>query len=199
MPIDDPTGANPTPPYYPRPVTSALDTFDQKTQVDYAVDPMQSGARPLWNIPAIAVANESVNTINSSAATQFVSVSVPTSAGMTANPFTRSTDFHVVPNMAQTIYTTSSVQISFSLNVSTETVPDEAVFALFRDGQQLSQTYTVTTSTAYAPVPLTNTYVDTNPARNTTHVYDLRWKRVTSAAIANGKTRTFQASNLRAQ
>jgi hypothetical protein len=182
-------------------MTSSLDTWDQNTQIDYAFNPASPGVRPSWTIPAIGILNEAVNSINSSTATpeQFISPTLATAAGMALNPFTNSTVFKVVPNMVQTIYTTAGVQISISMNASTNAVPDSADFAIFRDGQKISQVYQITTSVVFVAVPVNITYVDTSPARNVVHVYDLRWHRGAHALIANGRNRTFQVSNLMAQ
>lgn len=178
---------------YPRPITSTLDTWDQNTQLDYAHAPTMPGQRPSWNIPSIAVTSETVNTIRSSAETRFVSPSIPIRAQLAASPSTKSTSFKVVPNMAQTLYTNSSVQINFAVSVETQATQDVAFFVIFRDGQQISQIYSGGTGL------VSGTYIDTNPAMNTTHVYDLRWHSDGSTITATGKERTFQASNLRAQ
>lgn len=178
---------------YPRPITSTLDTWDQNTQLDYAYAPTMPGQRPSWNIPSIAVTSETVNTIRSSADTRFVSPSIPIRAELSSNPSTNSTAWKVVPNMAQMLYTNSSVQINFAVNIQTASAADTAYFAIFRDGQQISQIYAGGTGL------VSGTYVDTNPTMNRAHVYDLRWHRGANTVTATGKNRTFQASNLRAQ
>lgn len=185
---------------YPRPIVSSLDTWDQSTQIDYHYNPALPGRRAGWNIPSIAVTNESVNTVRSSVATRFVSQTVPTRAGMLVDKTTNSQSYTSMPNMSQVIRTDSDVQISFSAVVST--VPVFApYFAIFRDGIKISQDYRNSGGGSGINFLICGAYVDTNAPMGF-HTYDLRWKVDPSVALATitagSKNRTFQASNLRA-
>lgn len=187
------------PTFYPRPILSTIDTFDQNTQIDYGHSATSVGRRPSWNVPSIAVTSESINTIRASASTKFQSPSVTTVAGMTKNPATTiSTEFRAVPNMRQVLKTDSNAHISFSLNVRTAAAPDRPIFAIFRDNVQISQYYYVTASTAGSDHPLNGTYIDTNPQLRKYHTYDLRWRAGSSRVTSLDTFRTLQASNLRA-
>lgn len=184
----------------PRPIVSTLDTWDDRTQIDYPFSAAHPGRRPGWNIPSIAVTNETVNTVRTSAATRFVSPSIPVRAGMFVDKTTNAQFFKVMPNMAQTIKIDSNVQISFSATVQTNPV-FAPWFAIFRDGVQISQVYRSSGAGANADFLISGTYIDTNAPAGF-HTYDLRWKvdpGVTGTIIATKKNRTFQASNLRAQ
>lgn len=189
---------------FPRPITSTIDTFDQHTQIDYHVNAAAPGYRQGWNTPSIAVTNETVNTVRSSAPTKFVNPSTP-SPLMYADVSTDITTFRPVPNMAQTLYVDSDVQVSFSVMIATAQVPDTVTLSIFRDRVQISQYYFVTTSSMNSAtghsfqVLGSGTFVDTNPTLRKIHVYDLRWHRGEFKAFAFGKHRTLQASNLRAQ
>jgi hypothetical protein len=186
---------------YPRPMVSTLDTWDQNTQIDYHSNAAMPGRRAGWNIPSIAVTNESVNTIRSSAPTRFVSPSVPTRVAMLVDKTTSSLNYKPMPNMAQAIRTDSNVQISFSATVRT-TPAFAPYFAVFRDGRQISQVYRSSGAGANVDFLISGTYVDNNAPMGW-HTYDLRWKSdptvVAGVITAGQKNRTFQASNLRAQ
>lgn len=188
------------PAQYPRPIVSTLDTWDQSTQIDYHYNPTLPGRRPGWNIPSIAVTSETVNTVRTSAATRFVSSSIPTRAGMLVDKTWSAPFFRPMPNMGQTIKTDSNVQISFSATVRTTPV-FAPYFAIFRDGVQISQVYRSSGGAANVDFLISGAYVDTNAPAGF-HTYDLRWKvdpTVTGTITAGQKNRTFQASNLRAQ
>lgn len=188
------------PPRLPRPVTSTLDTWDQSTQIDYPFSAPHIGRRPGWNIPSIAVTSETVNTVRTSAATRFVSQSIPTRAPMLVDKITASQSYKPMPNMAQTIRTDSNVQITFSATV--RATPIQApYFAIFRDGKKISQDYRNSGTAANVDFLVSGTYVDTNAPMGY-HTYDLRWHvdpTIQGQLTAGGKNRTFQASNLRAQ
>lgn len=189
------------PPSLARPLTSTIDTWDQSTQIDYPVSIAHVGRRPGWNIPSISVANESIATIRSSTNLRFVSPSVPTRAGMFPNPIIAPTvpnqPFMVVPNMAQSIKTDSSVQVSFFISVFTQSGNDFVQFAIFRDGAQISQIFPLTTSAAGIANSISGSYTDNHPTA-ARHLYDLRWLPGGTQATALYKNRTFQVQNLRA-
>lgn len=187
------------PPGLPRPVISSLDTWDQSTQIDYPFLASHVGRRPGWNIPSISVANEAIATIRSSTNLRFVSPQIPTVAGMFPDPVINPNviGFLAIPNMTQSIRSDSSVQITFSVSVSTASAGDFVRFAIFRDGGQVSQLFTITTSVANSPSHVAGSYTDTPVVGR--HVYDLRWESGASQAKAFYKNRTFQVQNLRAQ
>lgn len=183
----------------PRPTVSTLDTWDQLTQIDYPFSAPHVGRRPGWNVPSIAVTNETVNTVRTSAATRFVSPSIATRAVMLVNKTKKSQFYKPMPNMSQTIKTDSNVQISFSATVATNSV-FAPWFAVFRDGVQISQVYRSSGAGANVDFLISGTYIDTH-ARAGFHTYDLRWKvdpAVSGTITASQKNRTFQVSNLRA-
>lgn len=199
-PLVSPSGGF-QPPVLPRPITSTLDTWDQSTQVDYAISAASIGSRPSWNVPSLAVTSEPVNSIHSSAATRFATPSFPTRAGMTLNPtnaanLNTANRFRVIPNMAQSIKPDSSVQISFSvlITAATNTSPR---FAIFRDGRLISAFYNQVI-VANIQSLVSGTYVDPIPTRLKWHTYDFRWWATDVAIKSFEKNRTFQVSNLRA-
>jgi hypothetical protein len=188
------------PPINPRPVLSSLDTWDQNTQIDYPFPAQNQQGRPGWNVPSVAVTNESVNTIQESQNTRFVSNKIATLSGVIPDPSTNLTQFRTVPNMSQVLYTDANVQITFSINAATTPAPDTANFAIFRDRVQISQVYHLTTVQSGVPTLLSGSYTDTRAGKLDNHTYDLRWHTSGNSRItAFGKDRTFQASNLRAQ
>lgn len=203
-PIQDPivSGSNDfQPPVLPRPITSTLDTWDQATQIEYGSNAASIGQRPLWNVPAIAVTNEPINTIRSSVATRFQTPSYATRPGMTINPSMQAAQgttqrFKPIPNMAQSIKPDASVQISFSvlITAATNTSPR---FAIFRDGKLISGFYNQVI-VANVQSLVSGTYVDTNPSPLRYHVYDFRWWATNVPILSFEKNRTFQVSNLRA-
>lgn len=184
---------------YPRPIVSTLDTWDQSTHLDYHYDPALRGIRPGWNIPSIAVTSETVNTVRSSAATRFVSPNVATRVGMLADKVMTLPHYKPMPNMAQVIRSDSDVQISFCVTVSAAPAGHTPYFAVFRDGVKISMDYRAEAANYFL---VSAVYVDTT-VRMGLHTYDLRWKvdpNVPNATVtANGRNRTFQVSNLRAQ
>lgn len=193
------------PPILQRPITSTLDTWDDRTPVDYGFNAASIGRRPSWNVPSIAVTSESVNTIKKSAPTRYQSSTQASVASQTSDPHTNQSRFRVIANMAQSIKPDSDVQISFSLMIATSTWPQTVSLAIFRDGQQISQVYYVSTAVAgvgHSRQELaTGTYVDTMPSALKYHTYDLRWHVGAGSgttAYAYQKQRTFQVSNLRA-
>lgn len=184
---------------YPRPITSTLDTWDQDTRIDYAFNAASIGRRPSWNVPSIAVASEPVNTIRQSSLTKFASNTIASPAAMTLNP--QNTDpnvWRVVPNMAQNLFVEASVQVTFSLLIASA-VATSPRFAIFRDGQKLSQEYHQLTASGNVQTLVSGAYVDPNASFRRYHVYDLRWKPTNTPVISFQKNRTFQASNMRAQ
>lgn len=185
---------------YPRPVISSIDTWDQSTQIDYHYNPAMPGRRAGWNIPSIAVTNESINTVRSSIALRTASPSYATVAGMTDSPFTASTAFKAIPNMKRVLKTDSEVQITFFIDIQFSAINNQANFAIFRDNQQISQVFNATAATANLPQNVSGSYTDTNPTMKKIHVYDLRWQKVGGTEVISlGRRRTFQVSNLRAQ
>jgi hypothetical protein len=191
------------PVFHPRPILSTIDTYDQLTQIDYPFNAPHVGRRPGWNVPSIAVTNESVNTIRSSVATRFVSPSIPTPAGIFPNPVVNPPPagsppvFTPVPNMQQSLKVDSAVHITFFISIFTATVPDFVSFAIFRDNLQISQIFENTTSSTASATTVTGAYTDTK-ATFARHLYELRWSGGASQVKAFFKHRTFQVSNLRA-
>jgi hypothetical protein len=114
------------------------------------------------------------------------------------NPVTALGNFRVVPNMAQSLFVDSEVQVTFTVLISTATQASPA-FAVFRDGQKISQEYRQLTGGGNVQSLVSGTYVDTGAALRKYHVYDLRWRTVNNITVtAFENNRTFQASNLRA-
>jgi hypothetical protein len=185
------------PPRLPRPILSTLDTFDQNTQIETYGDTFAVGRRPMWNTPNVAVSNEKVGTIRSSAAVSSATPSYPTQSGSLSGPSTTLTTFTVVPNMAQVIKASGPVQITFSLNASTANANDPGTFAVFRDGVQVGQQYKGSAGAGATAFSVTGSFTDNPPLGY--HVYDLRWAKGTSTLTAIGKQRSIQILNLRAQ
>lgn len=184
----------------PRPMVSTLDTWDDRTQIDYPFSAPHVGRRPGWNIPSVAVTNESINTIRSSLSTRFVSPRITLRAGIHSSPTTSSSGYKPVPNMAQALQTDSSVQIQFSMTCSSAGTL-APFFAIYRDGVKISQEYRASGGGANIDFLVSGSYIDPNPPKGW-HTYDLRWHvnpTVPSTLTAGSKDRTFQASNLRAQ
>ena len=182
-----------------RPIISSLDTWDHNTQIDYPTPAQNQGARPGWNIPSIAVTSESVNTVQQNQQTRYTSPQIPITVRRPRNPTNTDLAWRPVPNMGQSILTTAHVQVTFSVNITTQSAPDSPQFAIFRDGRKLSQIYQATTVAANQPTLVSGTYVDTSPTMLKHHSYSLMWKRGNSGVIGFEKDRTFQLSNLRAQ
>jgi hypothetical protein len=186
----------------PRPILSTIDTYDQHTQIDYPFHAPVRGRRPGWNIPSIAVSNESINTIRTSTNVRFVSPSIPTPAGMFPNPtlpVSAPFEFLPIPNMTQSLFVDSSVQVTFFVSLSTASANALVELVVFRDNQQISQIFSVTTSAANSPTSATGSYTDTHASIKKRHVYQLRWKPTTATTItADFTNRTFQCLNLRA-
>lgn len=183
----------------PRPILSTIDTWDHATQIDYPIADQNVGRRPGWNIPSIGITNESINTITQNQTTRNNSQQVAVSVRRPSNSQNVLQQWKTVPNMSQRLYTTSQAQINFSVNITTASAPDSPNFAIFRDGRKLSQIYSITTTAANHPTPVTGSYVDTTPGMKAFHSYELRWQAASSAVVSFQKDRTFQASNLRAQ
>lgn len=179
-----------------RPILSTVDTFDQKTQTERFTDVFSVGARPIWNVPRVAVTTEKVGTIKSSAAVNTVSPVLATQAGIISNAITNTTSFSVVPNLTQVIKASGPVTVNFSVNVRTVNANDPVNFAIFRNGLQVSQIYRGS-GAANTDFLMTGTYTDNPPLGQA--VYDVRWFRGASKATASGKNRTIQVLNLRAQ
>jgi hypothetical protein len=120
---------------------------------------------------------------------------------MQADPFTTATGFKAIPNMKQVIRTDSEVQITFFIDILTAAPDNQVQFAIFRDGQQISQVFNGSVATANTPINVSGSYTDLGPTMKKLHLYDLRWRVVgsTHRVTAVGRRRTFQVSNLRAQ
>jgi hypothetical protein len=185
------------PVWFPRPIISTLDTWDDNTRLDYNHSVPSTGTRPLFNVPSIAVTSESVNTISASSFTQQNNPSVATNVAVATNPTTSLVAFRNVPTMAQNLYVTSNVQVSFSLLISTVTASSPR-FKIYRDGQPLSQQYQQLTGGSNVHSLVSGSFIDTNPTLLKYHVYDLRWAANDVTVTGYLSDRTFQASNLRA-
>lgn len=182
-----------------RALISPLDTFDVNIQVDYPYSIQNQGVRPGWNVPDLAVVNESINTIQQNQSTRFVGPQFASMVKQAVNPRTSSPRWTTVPNMGQALYTESKVQIHFSVNLTTAAAPDTVNLAIFRDGQKISQIYSIGTNQPGVPVLASGSYVDIQPSLMTFHHYELRWKCGSSMLTAVDSNRTFQCSSLRAQ
>ena len=185
------------PPVFHRPILATLDTFDQNTQTEYFREAFHTGERPLWNTPNIAVVNEKVGSIKSSASVQGVSPAQATPSGIFLSPTTNLTTFTVVPNMAQVVQASGPVQVSFALNVQTVNANDPVSFAIFRNGVQASQVFVASAGAANTTFSASGTYTDNPPLGY--QVYDVRWLKGVSKVTAVGLQRTLQVLNLRAQ
>lgn len=185
------------PPVFSRPILATQDTYDQNTQVEHLLDPYSTGTRPVWNTPNVAVINEKVGTIKSSAVVNSVTPSFPSPSGIFPSPTTALTAFTVIPNMAQVIKASGPVQINFSLTCQTVNANDPAQFAIYRNGVQVSQIFIASAGAGATSFSVSGNYTDNPPLGY--QVYDVRWAAGASTLTAVGKQRTLQLLNLRAQ
>jgi hypothetical protein len=119
--------------------------------------------------------------------------------GTTAGPSCSSISFIVVPEMTQTLtFKGNKVLLLFSSTINIPAVAGSVVFAFFKDGVQLSQSYPVTYFTgnaSAAPVVAVEFSLIDSPSAGS-HTYDVRWEIVANGCSANGTSRRFQIVEL---
>jgi hypothetical protein len=212
MPIPNPDHPDETqifsnqldPVFYPRPITSTLDNWDEKTKIDYGFSSASTGRRPLWNVPNVALTGESVDTIRSSFATRQDNPSLANVSARIQNPtmpVPATTDprpFKPVPNMAASIRPLASVQVNFVLQIATAQ-PTSPRFVIYRDGQRISQEYQQLTAGGDVRSLVSGTFLDSNPAAHQTHTYTLYCRPTNVAVTFFQLDRTFQVNDTKAQ
>lgn len=113
--------------------------------------------------------------------------------GSTSGPTTSSTTYAVIPEMTQTLtFHGNPVLLLFTMSFSQ--AAGNGAFAIFKDGVQLSQDYSIGTANATLLVAIS--YIDTPTAAS--HTYDIRWKVAvnTYTFTAVGTARRFQILEL---
>jgi len=105
----------------------------------------------------------------------------------------------VVPEMTQTLtFKGNKVLLLFSSTINIPAVAGSVVFAFFKDGVQLSQSYPVTYFTgnaSAAPVVAVEFSLIDSPSAGS-HTYDVRWEIIANGCSANGTSRRFQIVEL---
>lgn len=119
---------------------------------------------------------------------------VQSPAATTADPFTASTSYVVIPEMTVTITTKgNAVLVTFTGVFS---VGCGGLAALFRDSTQLTADFSIAVAAAATdPQSVTLTIIDTG-ASAASHTYAAKWKKNTGNAATVGTQRSFQVVEL---
>jgi hypothetical protein len=135
------------------------------------------------------------NTTIASVAATTVSPTYAVPVTTPENPF----PWKPVANMQASIKPQSSVQITFSAQISTP-APSSARFVIYRDGGRISQEYRqYTAGDTTVPSILSGTYVDENPTPNQIHSYHLYVLPVDQPVTFSQLGRVFQVLDQKAQ
>jgi len=187
---------------FARPLASRLSSgkplidFSEGIHLNKNLDNIPNGTRAAWD-----------STTQKSAAVDssgnLILKNKSNAVGSTSTPSTSSTSFAVIPEMTLTITTNGNkVLINFSAtaDILGSTVTATAIFAIFRDGIQLSQNmeqqFTSANMAVWANMAIT--FIDAPSAGS--HTYDIRWRVGSGSAgttiTSLGTSRTLQVVEL---
>lgn len=191
-----PRGPNPVPSRSASPV----DVYDDENQWESPFHGFAAGTiRPMWRVPDVAISHTPVNTLQTSGN----SVTTQTGqifSGVASSVKAPSAGFATMPNMELPIVANGPVQISASASVQSNVASDNVSFAFYRDGQQISQIFNHTTSSAAnSPSVVSLSITDSPVAAHGllgNHVYSLYWKAGTGVLSSNGVQRSLYLVNL---
>lgn len=169
---------------------SIEDVWDSKVGPQSGLGNISNGMfRPRWRVREIATTSDKVRSVTPGV--QSLSAGPAFQPGMFDSPVAPPSGFNVIPNLSTAIQCKGVIHVTFQVTVTTSAPNDPVVFAVFRDGQQISKSYTASHPTSNQPFSIVQTITD-NPSR-TNHVYDVRWQAGASTLTAIGVARSLYA------
>ena len=184
----------------PRGFASPQDVYDQDVGYETPFNHLSPGTmRGMWQVPDVALTHTPVNTLQS-AGTPNSTQQAATAGGLVSNPSSPAAGWNTVPNMQLQVTTNGPVHVIANLSVQSNVSSDVVSFALYRDGQQVGQSFTHTTSNAANSPSLVGVAMIDNPATAksflTPHLYSLYWKAGSGLLTASKTQRSMYSVNL---
>ncbi len=189
-----PPAAQPNP-QPPRSFASPMDSYEMDLGYDSPFNHLAPGTmRAMWQIPDVALTHTPVNTIQTSG-TPNTSQRNQIIGGVAGGAKAPVTGWAPVPNMQLQVKSSGPLSITAGLSVQSTQATDSVQFAFYRDGRQIGQIFTDTTSSTANMQKLVNlSAVDVPP--NGAHVYALFWKMGTGTLSTTGTARSIYTVNL---
>ena len=183
---------NPIP---PRSYASDMDSYEQSVGYDSPFNTFAPGTmRAMWQIPDIALTHTPVNTLQSAGTTNS-SQTNQIIGGVVGGVKAPASGWASVPNMQLQVSSTGPLFITASLSVQSTVASDSVSFAFYRDGSQIGQIFTDTTSSSANKQGLVNlSTIDSPP--NGSHSYSLNWRQGAGTLSTTGTARAISCINL---
>jgi hypothetical protein len=183
---------NPQP---PRSYASPMDSYENEVGYDSPFNHLAPGAtRPMWQIPDIALTHTPVSTLvragipNSTQTAQIV-------GGVMGGVVAPASGWAPVPNMQLRVSSTGPLVLTASCGVQSTSASDAIQFAFYRDGNQIGQIFTQTTSSVAGMAgTISLSTIDQPPTGS--HIYALYWKAGSGTLSSTGTARSLFSMNL---